>query len=352
MAARCRRGFTLIELLAVVAIIAMLLSLLLPAVQAARESGRRLQCANNLKHFGLAVHNYIATHDVVPPAGSWTASPSPPLDFDYPGGGNIIGTTNQSMKVRLLPFLSLQPLYDAYNFSAGDYQLASFAANDTVSFTSQAQFLCPSDPNQNCGLTSPGGLNVGMTNYPNNLGIEPATTGGRLNGPSWYMGGDPYLGGRVTLASVTDGTSNTVLFSEWIKGAGTGASVLPGKAEVFLLPSGTMTGNSLADAANCQRGAVLNWNYKGQYWTCQDSGRGGGYWHVTFPNRRSCDETFSNYGFFNVGSLIGPSSAHPGGVNMLFLDGSVKVIKDGIAAPAYYGIATIAGGEVIAADAF
>jgi prepilin-type processing-associated H-X9-DG protein len=113
-----------------------------------------------------------------------------------------------------------------------------------------------------------------------------------------------------------------------------------------------MTGDSLTDAKNCQSQSPFNWYYKGQYWTCQDSGRGGGYWQVTFPNQRSCDETFSNYGFFNVGSLIGPSSAHPGGVNMLYLDDSVRFIKDSIAAQPYYGIATIAGGEVVDVNAF
>ena len=114
-----------------------------------------------------------------------------------------------------------------------------------------------------------------------------------------------------------------------------------------------MTGNGVADAAKCQASKNTAWDAKGQYWANQDCMRGGGYWTITFPNKQACDEFASgSIGHNNVGGLVGPSSFHPGGVNMLFLDGSVKFIKDSISPQPYYGIATIAGGEVISSDAY
>ena len=190
---------------------------------------------------------------------------------------------------------------------------------------------------------------MGCTNYPSNMGIEPQYSGGRLNGPGWYMGGDVNLGNRVTLASVTDGTSNTVFMSEWVKGT-SGANKL-GLNMVY--NDAPMTGNAQADVALCQASTKVSWDAKGQFWTVQDCMRGGGYWQITFPNKKACDELGSgSIGHNNIGALVGPSSFHPGGVNMLFLDGSVKFIKDSVGAQPYYGIATIAGGEVVGADQY
>jgi prepilin-type N-terminal cleavage/methylation domain-containing protein/prepilin-type processing-associated H-X9-DG protein len=360
-----RRGFTLIELLVVIAIISALIALLLPAVQAAREAARRAQCVNNLKQIGLAIHNYISANDVIPPAGSWTGSPNPPSNYDYPNGtgtgGTYVNNLAASMKVRLLPYLEAGAHANAYNFSGSDYGGSSSlnAKNQTVMFSRVDTFLCPSDPNPGDIGTSTSvtwlTTTVGTSNYSNNMGTEPALTGGMLNGPSWYLGNDTFMGIRVTLASVTDGTSNTVVFSEWVKGGGgTGGGVPAKLAQVYFLSGGTMSGNPLQDATNCQSQKQNSWGYKGQYWSSQDTGRGGGYWQITFPNQRACDEPASgtSYGFKNVGSMIGPSSLHAGGVNMLFLDGSVKFIKDSIGPQPYYGIATIASGEVVSADAF
>ncbi len=359
-----RSGFTLIELLVVIAIIAVLIALLLPAVQAVREAARRMQCVNNLKQMGLAVHNYISANDTIPPNGSWVNSPNPPINSDYPNGssggsGTYAGWSQNlgaSMKVRLLPYLEMQALANAYNFSWGDYGTPfSSAGNSTLLYTKVNVFTCPSDPNPGDVISQWNGTSCGVTNYGSNMGIEPILTGGRMNGVSWYVGGDPFLGNRLTLASVIDGTSNTAMMSEWVKGGSLGTnarSTGPITGNVYALSGSSMTGNPQADAATCQQQTSLVWDRKGQFWTSQDSGRGGGYWHITFPNKKACDETGGTYGFRNIGSLIGPSSTHSGGVNMLFLDGSVKFIKDSIGPQPYYGIGTIAGGEVVSGDAF
>ena len=344
-----RPGFTLIELLVVIAIIAVLIALLLPAVQAAREAARRTQCVNNLKQFGLALHNYISVNDVIPPNGTWAGSSSPPkYSPDYPGAGGYVGVTNASMKVRLLPFMEQQALSNAYNHSWGTYP-TSGTYNNTVCWTTLSVNLCPSDPNPGDNLNNSwNGITKGSTNYPSNMGIEPQYSGGRLNGACWYMGGDVNMGNRLSLASVVDGTSNTVILSEWVKGSGQNR---PGPNMVY--NDAPMTGDAIADVALCQASTKISWDAKGQFWACQDAMRGGGYWMITFPNQKSCDELPSgSIGHYNNGALVGPSSAHPGGVNMLFLDGSVKFIKNTISPQPYYGIATIGMGEVISSDAY
>jgi prepilin-type N-terminal cleavage/methylation domain-containing protein/prepilin-type processing-associated H-X9-DG protein len=371
------RGFTLIELLVVIAIIAVLIALLLPAVQAAREAARRVQCVNNLKQIGLAVHGYVAAHDIIPPTGSWITGFSFVGYSPWPGAGIASPNTNQSMKVRLLPYLEQTAAYNAYNFQCRDAVSSGYAVilvvptpNVTVMTMKLGTFLCPSDPNpgnSNTFLLNGVATTVGVTNYPDNLGTDPGVSGGRANGPGWWLGGDLWLGNRVTLAGVVDGTSNTAVFSEWIKGTSLLESDVPSLNLVCDVASGlgsTSYGPStpLASATNCQNGSLragfTNWDFKGEYWSCQDTGRGGGYFHIQTPNRRACSGStdFNNGGPVNqgagAGSIIGPSSFHPGGVNMTFLDGSVKFIKDSIAPAVYYGLGTVAGGEVISADAY
>jgi len=386
-----RRVFPLIKLLVVMAITEFLTALLPPAAQAAREAARRSQCVNNLKQIGLAIHNYIQSNDTIPPGGSWVGSTTPASGSVFPNGGRPFAQT-ASMKVRLLPFMEQQQLFNAYNFMVTTAATATIftdavgygnnvkmntttngaAANITVIISNVNTLICPSDANPgNQNTVTPllatgaagAPVPVGVSNYPNNLGVEPVQTG-RINGPTWFLGNltavDSFLGNRITLAGILDGTSNTVVFSEWVKG--TNGQLRGGNNLVFA--GGSMTGaanfNSQLDAQSCQAITTTagGYDYKGELWTQQDTGRGGGYWHITFPNKKSCtggttivNTTGTGTAGNELGAMIGPSSYHSGGVNMLFLDGSVKFIKDSIGPQPYYSIATAAGGEVVSADA-
>ena len=348
---RGRRGFTLIELLVVIAIIAVLIALLLPAVQAAREAARRMQCTNNLKQLALAVANYESSNGCFPPTGN-------------PGTSTTTFVNNYSMKIRLLPFIEQANLYNSLNQGAvvGSTVLIHKYMVFTVVTTRVAAFLCPSDPNELTNTTTAGTLTgiVASTNYPNNIGTYMGNTGGSFDGPAYaFPTASNSYGGIVTFASVTDGSSNTASLSEFVKGNQTGTD---GRHQTYSLNSTSYTSKStpldvVALAAECQASNTvylsggIPWCRKGEFWTTHACGQGGGYSHVNTPNKKAClfkGET-GNSSYY---SLIGASSNHPGGVNVAFLDGSVRFIKDTVNAITWRALATKAGGEVVSADQY
>jgi len=361
-----RKGFTLIELLVVIAIIGVLIALLLPAVQAAREAARRSQCVNNLKQIGLALHNYLSSN-----------SDTMPMTTCDPITNNGLVGQNQSALTRLLPYLEQQTIYNSINFNFGARWGSGFVTSDpnppdnasggadsliqmTAICTQVKAFLCPSDPNPGAsgtfvinGSTRP----VGNSNYPINIGLNRRLNNWRTNGPTYVASNWDGAFPTVTIASFVDGTSNTAVFSEWVKGP----AALPGKDGLgmvytgpsSLYPQSTEAGpysfqGEYASAQACQTAPnVQQWGWKGEWWMF------GGtqiYSHTNTPNRKACDYNDAAQDGRGSVTQVPASSMHPGGVNVLFGDGSVKFIKSSINYIPWYGIATPNGGEAVDAS--
>ena len=367
-----QRGFTLIELLVVIAIIAVLIALLLPAVQAAREAARRAQCVNNLKQIGLALHNYHSTQDVLPPAGSSQVTN---------------GYVRQcfSMKARILPFMEQQTVFNAFNFSF-DAEWAQdtgdgtgwASVNVTAKATRVASYLCPSDfrkgnrNNRESTIWSGGTINADiaqMSNYCENDGGNRMMYSGQPNGIAYWVGSTPnvfqletQLRQTLSFANVSDGLSNTAFWAEFVKSDGTGtgdASDSLGMIYTSTVASTNMpvAGNVLAsefqNAQLCLQSTLKGFSWHGERYVVQDPGRGGGYSHTQLPNRKSC--FYSDYASTSSNTwetMIAAASYHPGGVNILFADGSVRFVKSTVGYNFWYGIGSRAGGEVLSSDSY
>jgi prepilin-type N-terminal cleavage/methylation domain-containing protein/prepilin-type processing-associated H-X9-DG protein len=341
-----RRGFTLIELLVVIAIIAVLIALLLPAVQAAREAARRSQCVNNLKQLGLAVQGYADVNGALPPTA--TTQPTWAVTNDF------------GMKARMLPFLEQVALFNSLNMNDNiEQNTGSNYTADTILINT---FLCPSDSNIPCGTLAVSGAGTrqkNYTSYPNNIGtiFNLAANGGQHDGPAYHMG-TPSQGPTITLASIRDGTSNTVIFGEFIRGRSQSASPTDGLHQVYNSPDAwptTAAGNTKTIDTymnNCLNSKTIypNFDHKGKIALTHLCGEGGGYSHVMLPNTKAC--LFNNDGTQAGRTLVGASSYHPGGVNVGFLDGSVKFVKNSVSAATWRAIATRDKGEVVDASSY
>src|SRR5690349_19371346 len=202
-----RRGFTLVELLVVIAIIGVLIALLLPAVQQAREAARRTQCKNNLKQLGLAIHNYESTYTKLPSAGEYTNRQT---------GTYYRSWTPTSTFMQVLPYIDQAPAFNQYNSNL-NYTNSSLSVNSTVAKSKVPAFLCPSN-----GNTAPEALGYGLVDYMPVAYTDVGDDGNRYPLTAWYnisgtlYGGDidSMLGRWNTIASATDGTSNTIMVFE------------------------------------------------------------------------------------------------------------------------------------------
>ncbi len=367
---KVRRGFTLIELLVVIAIIGVLISLLLPAVQSAREAARRAQCTNNMKQLGLALANYESTYGAYP--GSYGSR-------GY--NGSVWGTWGSwSPQSQLLPYMEMNPTYNAINFGLfshggnnGDQ------ANTTAVTTRVSSFLCPSAPlpiGTYRGKNRPG--NSYFASVGSSMNWVGDMAGGRPNGYFYYAGNaNGEQTSPVTLASVTDGTSNTIAFGEWRIGDfnDTKLSVpqdvinlrqpFPGVSDHWGNPLSNMPDGAIpfqqwldlcAGAAPASTQGSEPWrtnmSYLGQAW---NQGMFG--WTLgntllppnpRYPNCRTCswDGDWDCPGMFTL------SSFHPGGCNVAYGDGSVRFIKQSTDRRIIWALGSKDGGESISADQY
>jgi prepilin-type N-terminal cleavage/methylation domain-containing protein/prepilin-type processing-associated H-X9-DG protein len=370
---RNARGFTLIELLVVIAIIAVLIALLLPAVQSARESARRIQCTNNLKQLGLAFMNYESGNNCFPPTTILVPAPTG-------APGTWLFESSWSSFARGAPFMEQGAFYNSINFSL----TYSAAPNTTVAIMPLPALFCPSDPGSHIDDAALGGTGYATTSYGTCDGdwyvwsVNWGTT--NTVGPMNRSMFGPNYARRI--AMVTDGLSNTLMVSEGLIGhaqmrscmstpsvpsdsiTGTWSPTnvpLPGTNSSAALSQliascGTATGKAKAGGPI----GHTRWCNGGVYYSGFTTAmppnpnltaisRATGYTNGGQQVPMDWDSVDENDGGPTYMSLAA-SSLHPGGVNAVFGDGSVRFIKNSVSPITWRALGTIAGGEVISAD--
>jgi prepilin-type N-terminal cleavage/methylation domain-containing protein/prepilin-type processing-associated H-X9-DG protein len=362
-----RRAFTLIELLVVIAIIAVLIALLLPAVQAAREAARRAQCVNNLKQIGLALHNYHQVNDTFPLGVSLNIY-TPPNTYKAKNSWGHLGM--------LLPFAEQQAIYNAANFSLGVEEGTNslvFWTNNTAAGAQIKNFVCPSDPDGGAGASATvnGTVfpDVNSSNYFACVGTTTNLTLASGSADSIQQWNVPSTG-MFTFQRVygvrdcLDGTSNTVAYSESLVGPqnnranqkGTGVTGVSGATtgmamDANSLPIATINGALSACDTAWQKGTGLD-SQHGRDWAH------GAIAQTLFntivpPNSKLHGWAHcSNLSSSVVGVFSNAASTHPGGVNTLMTDGSVRFVKDSVAQVTWWALGTRANGEVLDASSF
>jgi len=331
---RRRNGFTLIELLVVIAIIAILIGLLLPAVQKVREAAARMSCSNNLKQLGLALHNYESGNQKLPPLYPFTAPNSTVQNYRY----------TWSVLAQINPYLEQTNIYNTMDLTQMMY-------GPTNQVTTQNQFavvqkvkifLCPSDRSEPVSSAF-GVANIGPCNYVANHGTGMAGNGSPINSDGIF----PVQNG-VKITDIIDGTSNTAMMSESILGAGGEAQPTnPGDERTVYKYLG-FSGNLPSDGS-CA-GTPTSWNgfnHRGFMWASGEP-RCVSYNHYYTPNSKNYDCVANNPflpGFMAVGYKAA-RSRHTGGVNMVLGDGSVRFVRDAIDPITYRSLSTRNGGEV------
>ena len=330
---RNRRAFTLIELLVVIAIIAVLIGLLLPAVQKVREAAARASCSNNIKQIALAMHNYEGSRGALPPA--------------FKGNGTPIAYfASWSALAELNPFLEQTNIYNRMDLSLQTYESFipfnitapnQFAVQQTVRL-----FLCPSDKMAPVTVGPAYGVPViGPTNYAvcNGTGIN--------GGTPWDADGAFIAKRTLRFTDIADGTSNTAMISESTLGEGTesttGAAPAPLNAVYAFLSGAPLTESACA--------AATLWNFerlRGFMWASGEI-RCASYNHYLMPNAPQSDcvsfDIAPGPARFTAIGWRGARSRHSGGVTLALCDGSVRFVRDSVAPAVWRGIATRAVGE-------
>ena len=325
-----RNAFTLIELLVVIAIIAVLVGLLLPAVQKVRAAAARTKCSNNLKQIGLALHNHESAAGAFPSAywrKTWAADPTNPK-----------GHFRWSALAQLTPYLEQTAVYNALDLTVPLYgggtvqpQAIPFPQNRGPLAAVVPAFLCPSDefraviPDQ------------GPSNYVACAGSN--ADGNALAGDGLFYGADLDVvrNPGVRVAAATDGLSNTVAFSESLLGAGGTAPAGATDARLYYKQV-----TALAQS-NCDASTVLVTD-RGALWA-DGAYNNGLYNNVRTPNSPQMDCVQHSNPAWKAAR-----SRHSGGVSAVLADGSVRFVADGVSGPTWAALGTRAGGDVPGSD--
>jgi prepilin-type N-terminal cleavage/methylation domain-containing protein/prepilin-type processing-associated H-X9-DG protein len=338
-----RKGFSVIEVLLVIAIIAVLIGLMLPAVQKVREAAARINCSNNLKQIALGIQNYEYTHG------------------QYPSGLGIPETTRvanrASVLAVILPFMEQGNKYNQFDFTV-DVQLSP--ENDAARKQDVKGYLCPSDP-------SPGGIDYGTgmygrSNYMGNIGATAdmrSIDASRVGIFNYALNSTTgVLQSKVTSGQVKDGLSRTALYSETKRSTvNNGAWPIPANADafnstnVYLVPDAVFNKYTpVMPVGIGAKPACEDWSY-GPTWRI--AYRGWQYYRA-IPEMMTYSHTIPpNYAGWDCGDYnlimahMAARSYHTGGVNMAFCDGSVHFIPDSIDMSVYEALGTRSGNELI-----
>lgn len=333
-----RSGFTLVELLVVIAIIGVLVGLLLPAVQSAREASRRMSCGNNLKQIGLALHNYHETYGSFPPSAIWGVGKRPPYDLPH----------HHTWNVMILPFLEQQALHEAIDSERPIWGQILATTGEMIVGEEVPTLRCPSD----AGTSGPDETHgIAVTNYPGSEGYHWHPSASFGNWAPWNaLGSDPWVksGDASGLFTVTktrkardvlDGLSNTLIVGE-ADSAGFGGGPI----------RTTGSGEPRTGGGRVFSSAFVMTTQNG--WGANAGG-------PSPPNVVDPEGNPKTPGWFRAGphsftptflaawginaEWPGASSMHPGGMQSLFGDGSVTFLAENIDYGTYTKLNAIAG---------